>query len=538
MPLDFNDYWKKDRYRKDDIEDVLLSMEDLGKHSKEVANTHHVSARGKSTKSLLHRLDNHYRVIVKVYQGVNSRVKEQKEISPASQWLLDNFYKIEEQYKDIRQNMIKERFFRLKALKQGSLKGYPRIYAAALELVSHTDGRLDEEIIQYFFEAYQSQQVLTISEIWALSLMLRLALIEKLRLVCEKILVTETGWNQAEELLEQSKETILVSLKQLFDVSDKPNGPLIEHLLRLLRRKSNERGMVVGYIEERLKEHNTTIESVIEEDHRQQASRKVSIGNAIISLNLISVLDWESFFESLNITEGILRKERTGIYRAMDFESRDYYRTVIEKIAEKYHIPEAKVARAAVDLSEAGRSKGEKYGHVGYYLVGEGKGELFNALEITTGARELKQASLVQYLGPIMAITLLITGLLMSYAYKNSENYPWVWALVAGLITVIPASEVGVFITNRILTKLVPPDFIPRLEYSQGIPPEARTLVVIPALINDEARAGELLGQLEVYYLSNREDNIVFGLAGDFPDTGQKQLPGEVEQVKKNPGKG
>lgn len=533
MPLDFNDYWKKDRYRKDDIEDVLLSMEDLGKHSKEVANTHHVSARGKSTKSLLHRLDNHYRVIVKVYQGVNSRVKEQKEISPASQWLLDNFYKIEEQYKDIRQNMIKERFFRLKALKQGSLKGYPRIYAAALELVSHTDGRLDEEIIQYFFEAYQSQQVLTISEIWALSLMLRLALIEKLRLVCEKILVTETGWNQAEELLEQSKETILVSLKQLFDVSDKPNGPLIEHLLRLLRRKSNERGMVVGYIEERLKEHNTTIESVIEEDHRQQASRKVSIGNAIISLNLISVLDWESFFESLNITEGILRKERTGIYRAMDFESRDYYRTVIEKIAEKYHIPEAKVARAAVDLSEAGRSKGEKYGHVGYYLVGEGKGELFNALEITTGARELKQASLVQYLGPIMAITLLITGLLMSYAYKNSENYPWVWALVAGLITVIPASEVGVFITNRILTKLVPPDFIPRLEYSQGIPPEARTLVVIPALINDEARAGELLGQLEVYYLSNREDNIVFGLAGDFPDTGQKQLPGEVEQVKK-----
>lgn len=531
--MDFNDYWKKDHYRKDDIEDVLLSIEDLGKHSREVANTHNVSAKAKSTKSLLHRLDNHYQIIVKVYQGVNSRIKEQKEISPASQWLLDNFYKIEEQYKDIRQNMIKERFFRLKTLREGSLKGYPRIYGAALELVSHTDGRLDEEVIEYFFHSYQSQQVLNISEIWALSLMLRLALIEKVRLVCEKILLTEIGWNQAEELLDQNRETMLITLKQIFDQSDKPNGSLIEHLLRLIRRKSNEKGMVISYIEERLKEHNTTIEKVIEEDHRQQASRKVSIGNAIGSLNLISVLDWEEFFETLNVTEGILRKETVGIYGAMDFESRDYYRTVIERIAERYHIPEAKVAKTAVDLAEKGQNKGEKYGHVGYYLVNQGKADLFKALEISPKDIELGRTPLTTYLGPIFAVTILITIGLMVYAYQSSEEFSALWAILVGLITLVPSSEVGVFLTNRIFTKMIPPDFIPRLEYRNGIPQEARTMVVIPALINDEARALALLDQLEVYYLSNREDNIIFALAGDFPDANQKQLPGERERIER-----
>ncbi|AOT69898.1 GH36-type glycosyl hydrolase domain-containing protein [Geosporobacter ferrireducens] len=528
MLSDLKRYWKNDYKKIEKLQDVLLSLEDLEKHSREVAVSHSTSSQVKSTKSLLHRLDHHYRTIGAVYQEVNNYTKNQEEVSPASQWLLDNFYKIEEQVKDIRLNVRRERFLKLRVLSEGYLEGYPRIYAIALELVSHTDGRLDEETIKSFIRAYQSQQVLTIAEIWSLSLMLRIALIEKIRLLCEKIRKTETAWRRAEALSKCEDTEILNGIKSVFDTSERVNYSFVEHFLRIIRRQAGDKEHLISYIEERLKEYNRTLEYAIENEHQRQAARKVSMGNTIVSLGLIGVLDWNEVFEELCIVESILRKEAAGIYKQMDFESRDYYRSQIEKISHRYHVSETKIAKAAVRCADREKDPAApKYNHAGYYLIDRGKQALFHELEIKDSPEYRRDVSLSAYVLPVVTITIILTVLLALYTYRSAERMPAAWGLTAGLIALIPISEIVVMMGNRIVTKTVPPDFIPRYDFQEAIPSEFRTLVVIPTLLPDAKRALDLLEQLEVYYLSNKKENIVFAVAGDYKDSSRAEEPND-----------
>lgn len=502
---------------KIDLSDILLNNDEMIKHAVQISKSHRELKKYENINTLLNRLDNNFKIIVSVYERLNKDAKNNKELSSASEWLLDNFYKIEEQVKVIRQELAKDKFLKLPILDSGFLKGYPRIYSIALELVSHTDARLDENLIIDFIKAYQSQSVLSIAEIWSLSLMMRSALIEKIRNVCEKIYKNQVEWKKVEEIDYKSCNDILDYIKEEFEKKDIISYSYVEHLLRKLRKEDIECGNIKDYLEKILLEFNTTIDDVIKIEHKEQATRKVSIGNAIISLNIVATLDWNDIFESLSIVEEILKRDPSNVYKDMDFESRDYYRSQIEKISHKCSIPEARIARKAVEYAESAQVNEDcKQKHVGYYIIGKGRKKLLKEYNCTSLKDNLNDYSLSNYIGFIFVLTGLITLLFTLYSY-NTSNDIWI-SLVTLIVILIPASDISVTLINWIVTHTFSPSFLPKLEYKDGIPKEYSTMVIIPTLLPNEKCVNDLLEKIEVYYHGNKEQNLYFAIVGDFKD--------------------
>lgn len=528
-------YKKNGRREVVPVKDVALNPEQLDHHARQIAREHTVSRKTRSVKPLVSRLDDNFRVIMSVYKAINEDARKRQVISPASEWLLDNFYKIEEQVKEIKQNLTKDKFVELYVLNNGILKGYPRVYAIALELISHTDGRLDQDLLIDFVKAYQSQAKLSIAELWSLSLMVRIALIENIRVICEKIQRTHAEWKRAQRLMGKKPSELLMQLKEDLENMEEVNPSYIEHLLRNLRKEGIESAEITEFINEKLAEFDTTLQKIIDQEHQEQASRKISIGNAITSLNIVSALDWNDIFESLSAVDEILREDPAGVYTEMDFESRNYYRHQIEKIASKCRTSQINVARKAVECAKRAYDRQEtcreKFGHVGYYIVGKGRKELLGQLGCERARGRFHNHSILVYLAPIFVITALITSAFAVYSYQTAFSHKLLMGFGAAVIALIPASDISVRLVNWIYTRILPPAFLPKLEYREGIPEDASTLVVIPTLLPNKGVVGELLAKLEVYYLANREENLYFAIAGDFKDAESKEMPEDKEII-------
>lgn len=511
------------------VEDVLLQPEQLEKHAKQLALEHSAAKEEVSPRILLRRLNKNFDVISLVYRAANEYTRKGKELSPASEWLLDNFYKIEEQVKEVRQSLATASHLELRALDKGILRGYPRVYAIALELISHTDGRLDEKLLMGFIKAYQTHKKLLIAEIWSLSLMIRLALIENIRRICERVQKTQEEWEEAEKLLNENKENLKEALNDHLDRGGVLTPPFVEHLLKKLRREGLETGEMTAFIDNLLAENDRSIGAVVEQEHHQQAARKIAIGNSITSLNIVSVLDWNDIFESLCTADEILREDPVQMYQKMDFESRNYYRKQVELISKKLGVSQTSVARKAVECASK-KLSGEnnpKAEHVGYYLAGPGRRDFFRYLGSDRSGGRFHNHSLYTYLGPVFLITAVIVSGALTYVFRTTGGGdPWVF-LFSGLAVLIPASEISILIVNLAISRRIAPGFLPKLEFDKGIPEEYATLVVVPTLLTSPRRVEELLERLEVYYLANREDNLYFAIAGDFKDAERQEMPGD-----------
>lgn len=513
------------------IEEVLLNYSDLEAYAREIAKLHTVDMDNEaSCRALLDRLDYNYSRISKAYQEINQYAKGRRELVPASDWLLDNFYKIEEQVKEVKQNLRRERFLKLKILSSGIFKGFPRAYIVALEYVFHTDGRVDEELLTQFIKAYQSNNVLTIAEIWSLSLMIRVALVENIRNLCERVLSSEKQWRRAEAFINEDPELLLNKLKDSFRNKQSIEASFLQHILKECRREGIDTGNIIALLEDILKEYNTNLQGLVEEEHRQQAVTKITIGNSISSLNVVATLDWNDIFEDLSVVEGILREDPGETYAAMDFESRDYYRRVIERLAKVYGVKETSLAKAAVELAGEAEGELEKHRHVGYYLLDKGREKLLDRLGLQVAKDPMSNKRLSHYILPIALAVAVATSAFMAYAYRLTGGV--IMVLLVGLVVFIPISQIVLSIANRYLSGDRGPTLIPRLAYGEGVPEESFTMVIVPTLLSGVVRVQEIVRQLEVHYLANREKNLRFALVGDFKDASQEQLPEDEEIIK------
>ncbi len=525
-------YFKRKGMEIVDVKDVLLNSEELGKHAQEVAKMHTLSQKTKSTKSLIYRLENNFRVIASVYKKLNKEANKKRELPAASEWLLDNFYKIEEQVKEVKQNLLKEKFLKLYMLENGALKGYPRSYAIAIELIAHTDGRLDEALFIHFIKNYQCQKILSMAEIWSFSLMIKIALVENMRIICQKIDHTLEEWEKAEYLIHHHFDDSFDFIKKNITYKDRVNSSFVEHLLKEIRAKGMDCSDIVLYIEKKLNDYNLSVQQLVEEEHKEQAARKISMGNAIASLHHVAIMNWNHIFESLSLVEEVLRKDPIQTYSLMNFESRDYYRQQVEKIANKGGTSEIRVAREAIACASHPIQEDcdEREKHVGYYLIGNGRKRLFKELGLEHLKDRFQDYSLEFYLWPIVAITAVIILLFTMYAYYTSGVNSFALSLWVAGIVLIPASDIAVAITNWILSHKISPAYLPRLEYKDGIPKEDATMIIVPTLLSNVDKVKELIAKLEVAYLSNREENLFFALVGDYKDAKSKELP-EDEKI-------
>ncbi|MGI6685622.1 MAG: GH36-type glycosyl hydrolase domain-containing protein [Bacillota bacterium] len=516
------------KYREQQSRDAILSPEEMEKHVREIAKQHTFTKNTGSSDCLISRMEDNFRVITQVYKMLNEDIRKKLPVPPAAEWLLDNFYIVEEQVKGIKQDLIQEKCLKLNILNKGFLKGYPRVYALALELVSHLDGRIDEESLIRFIRAYQSQSILSMAELWALPMMLKMALIENIKNVCQNIGRSQIAWRKGEELAPDT----LPDLEPFITDShalDPSIFSLIEHLLKKQRREGLDTSQIYQYFETKLAEFDLTLDQVIQEEHREQASRQVAMGNSITSIRLLTAINWNEVFENLSVVEGILRQDPDGTYPLMDLSSRNYYRREVEKQAKKLRTSETNLARKALEL--AGNEEGNsKMSHIGYFLIGEGQNILYKKIRAEAKASP-KIHSLANYLLLILAVTGVIVGSVLIYTYSTMEVFRVFPLILVGILVLIPASDIAINLIQRIITNRIRASFLPKLSYDRGITEEARTLVVVPTLLPDMERAEELVRQLEVHYLSNKEKNLFFALLGDFKDAEEKELP-EDQQIR------
>src|SRR5688572_21197486 len=389
----------------------LLSVSQLEHHAKSLAAWHVVESAPRAPDRLLPRLTDNETVLRAAYELVTDAVKRGRRITPAAEWFLDNYHLIEEQIRTARRHLPRGYSRDLPRLANPALAGYPRVYDIAIELISHADGRVDAESLRAFVAAYQSVTPFRLGELWAIPIMLRLALLENLRRVAARIMAGRRDRERAaywvEQMLEVSAKDPGRVVLVLADVI-KENPPLTNAFAAEFASRLHGQGpaliFAMTWLEHRLAEQGLTIEQVFQQASQVQAADQVSIGNSIGSLRFLGATEWRDFVEAMSVVEHALHDDPAGIYASMDFATRDRYRHAVEDIAKLSPISESEVARAALDLACEALARGGTNGaanatrtartaHVGYFLVGEGRPILERAVRmrpaLTTRVRRL-----------------------------------------------------------------------------------------------------------------------------------------------------
>lgn len=306
----------------EDIPIINISKENLEKHASEISGHYAEVKETNCRRKLIRSLHRSYKSILRGCEYFDKDVSDRREMPPAAEWILDNFYLIEKEYKDITHNMPANYYKDLPVISKGIMKGYPRIYHIAAELISHTDGRIDEDTIDIFINSYQKNTILTTGELWALPLMIRIALIQSISKNVERVIYSQEEKKKGEgtanriiNALEQ--ENLNEEIKKLSGIKGKLSSSFMERLLKVLRDNGVDNRMVDEWINEKLQLQQTCTEKVINLEHQKQASYQLSMGNCVTGLREIEALNWRDSFERLSYVEKILNEEIPVIYTAV-----------------------------------------------------------------------------------------------------------------------------------------------------------------------------------------------------------------------------
>ena len=339
----------------------LFSSDQMEQHGKTLAGSHRVGV-SRAPDRLLAGFAENEDVLRGACDLLTEAVKANRRITPAGEWLLDNFYLIEEQIRTARRHLPKGYSRELPRLLGGPSAGLPRVYDIALETISHGDGRVDPESLSSFVAAYQTVTVLKLGELWAIPIMLRLALIENLRRVGARIAADRIDRNRADywadrmtEIAEKDPKSLILVIADMARSSPPMVSSFVAELARRLQGQGPALALPLTWIEQRLSESGLTIEQLVQSENQQQAADQVSISNSIGSLRFLGAMDWREFVETMSVVERTLREDPGGVYGKMDFATRDRYRHVVEKIAKSSRLSESEVARSAIELAHAGR---------------------------------------------------------------------------------------------------------------------------------------------------------------------------------------
>src|SRR6185503_17808678 len=512
----------------------FFSVERLEQYAHTLASQHKTVTR-KGRAKLLPRLEDNGRILEAAYKALVEALRQERAISPAAEWLVDNYHIVEEQLREIREDLPRSYYHELPKLADGELQGYPRIYSVALALIAHTDSRLDTNTLQRFIRAYQTVAPLSIGELWAVAITLRLALVENLRRLAILIGRGRVERDEADKLADKLLElaslqpaNVMSSLNERYGKREEVRETFLVQLVQRLREQHPSVMPVMDWIEKQLAKQGASVEQIIHAEHQRQAAAQVTVGNIITSMRLLSTLDWNGYFEKVSLIEPLLGNDPAGVYSRMNFASRDRYRHVVERISKRTSTSELEIAQAAVDLAAQTKDESGPKKHVGYYLIDNGLTLLEAKFRYQPRNGERLRRFLLRhatgtYLGILAFLTLLILSLLL-YTMR-AHDAGWSMLVLTALLALIPASDLALTVLNWDLTHFFPPRLLPRMETSDGIPENAASFVVVPTIFLNESQVHQLVERLEVHYLANQDDHVYLALLSDFPDADAEETP-------------
>jgi cyclic beta-1,2-glucan synthetase len=519
--------------------DDLLSVEPLEERALALAASFTIDPDPKRrARDIFPRFDDNARVLRDAYRTLADDVRSGEFVTAASEWLLDNFHLVTSEIRDIHQHLPGSYYRQLPTLASREQAGHTRIYSMAVELVRHSDSRIDRHQLGVFINSYQRVAPLTIGELWAWPSMLKLALIENLRRLAVETLAARRARLAADAYVSRLEREAADSVGQLPSAFDLAS---IVQLLHRVREYGMRQSSIRASVEERLAAQETTAEEAIRTEHRRQATAQVSVANAITSLRLCSVLDWRQYFESVSLVEQVLQRDPAGAYARMDFLSRDRQRQAVEELAPTSGEAQMRVALKAVETARQAAARGsvaDRAAHVGYHLIDRGgrrdlEADVAYRPPLRKRIRRLMFAhTTLVYLGPIAIITALL--LAAGAAYVRYEGGSDTALAVALLLLLFPAAEIAIALAQRVAAWKVPPRRLSRLDFTdrvQRIPEEARTMVVVPTLLTSVESVTGLLEHMEVLALGNLDPCIHFAILGDFADADAEHLPQDAAIV-------
>ncbi|MGR8980317.1 MAG: GH36-type glycosyl hydrolase domain-containing protein [Gammaproteobacteria bacterium] len=515
----------------------LFSIERLEQHAVSLAQAQKVSS-SKQGRKLIPRVRENNRVLLDAYEAVAKAVSEQHAITPAAEWLLDNFHVIEEQISDIHVDFPENYYRELPKLADGVLEGYPRIYGIAWALVAHADSRFAPELLTLFVRAYQSVDPLTLGELWAIPSTLRVLLIENLRRLAVRTMRSQTGRRLADEFVDQIEQIIAQTDKSEppFPPAVLPAAPLRQaYAVQILQRLHDPHPgaeLSFDFLNEWLSEQGVSLDEIVHREHAEQIADNLTVRNIILSMRAISAFEWPQFVEDVSLVDECLRSHDG--YMAMDFLTRDRYRHAIEDLAKHSPYSEVEVARRVVDKVQCASEQSATdilQSEPGYYLIGAGRYAFEREVDFRPSFKQYLLRAYVAYAGLAYAASLgLLTLFLLTIPLSASlaAGLDGFQLFLLALFGVFPASDIAVGLVNRFIIAGLPPCHLPRLDLKEGVPQNLSTFVVVPTMFVSETGVKEQIEEMEIRYLSNPDGEVRFALLSDWSDAEQETMPNDA----------
>jgi len=522
------------------IREELFGIERLEDHARSLAAAQPVEPLAGKGQSLARRLSDNAAALLDAYRATVGAIDEGRAITPAAEWLIDNYHLVERQIRDIRSDLPPGYYRQLPKLAAGPFAGYPRVFGLAWAFVAHTDSRFETEMVQRYIRAYQEIQPLTIGELWAVSITLRIVLVENLRRLARQTVDSRAERQRADRIADRllglgghPAEPVSTVLA---DQGDVLSEPFAVQLVHRLRDQDPRITPALTWLDRRLEAQGTTADAVVREVHRRQGASNVTVRNIITSMRLISDVDWKELFERISFVDDALAAG--SAFRDMDFPTRNLYRSAIEGLARGSGRTELEIARDAVlaarsaadaapeaDPAEAGRR-----GDPGYHLVADGR----RAFEAAIGFRPPLRGRLARLgrslgIGGYVAAVALATAALLALPLTvlAAGGLGAAWLIPLGVLGAIPAIDAAVALVNRAATFCFGATMLPAMELLEGVPVPLRTLVAVPTLLTTPEAIEEQIERLEVHYLAGPDGALHYALLSDWTDAATERAEGD-----------
>ncbi|WP_454827692.1 GH36-type glycosyl hydrolase domain-containing protein [Paraburkholderia xenovorans] len=523
------------------IREELFGEERLAQHARSLADAQNISPGAPRGRSLTSRLKDNAHYLMQAYKATLAAAANDEAITPAAEWLIDNYYLVDEQIGKIRDDLPPSYYRQLPKLSGGPFAGYPRVFGLAWAFVAHTDSRFDPDQLCRFVHAYQTVQPLTIGELWAVAITLRIVLIENLRRLADQIDHGRTARLDADAMADRllgvggRAPDPATALFAQFGGSALSDNFAVQLIQRLHDHDPDVTPAVV-WLHERLAGQHTTPDRIVADVHQQQGAASVTVRNVITSMRLISDVDWTELFERISPVDEVLRTH--PVFVQMDFATRNLYRGSIEVLARGSRFTELDIARRAVAAAQIAADRAARNAaglaseappreaDPGYHLLAGGR----DALEASIGYRPpvsvwlhrfTRRAGLAGYLGRILLLAALLLAGMVTWL-GGPMRYPglWIWLALAGLL---PAVDLAVAIVNRSVMRNVGAIVLPGLALREGIPASLRTVVAVPTLLTTPDALATQIERLEIHHLASAGGELYYVLLSDWTDAPHAQ---------------
>lgn len=523
----FGDFTWRQKAALDQSETIraeIFGTDRFRQHARSLAESQKISKTPQRAQSLIKRLDDNEQALLVAYRDVLAAVQQGKALTPAAEWLIDNYSLVEQHIRQTRADLPAGFYRELPKLADGHLAGQPRIFGLVWAYVAHNDSQFDPDTLADFVNEYQKVQPLKIGELWAVAISLRLILIENIRRISQRIMNARQQREAADRVADAllGNTDLKLTTRQILD--DKVQGSVAQtfavQFIQRVRDHSEVSNEALDWLQAKLEHSGQSLESVVSDEHHRQSTGNVTVRNIITSMRLISDVNWETWFDSVSLVDHLLRTHPT--YGAMDFPSRTLYRTAVEDLARGSDLEELVVAQRSLDNENP---------EPGFYLLGPGRQQFENTLQFRAKFSSrvqvaIKRQGLVGYLAGIGLVTVAVLAL-STVIFLYGFAIPVVALLLAMLF--LPATEFAVATVNFVVTRMIQAYILPGLALREGVTADLRTLVVIPTLLTSRDEIEDLIERLEVHFLSNAEGEIYFALVTDWTDATTESQPNDQE---------